>query len=278
MTFVIPGSRSRTGRQRASSAAPSSTAIRASQSAATYPICSGASVAYNVTPRPPACTAPRSARTCSLRFGSINATLSPGASPSTANPAATSSTRCLACCQIRDREPAPATAPVSASSEYALASPAVAATSRNSSHKVRPAITPSISARRRTMSLLTVSSTLGRQAPASPGRIVTAAVGGTSPHQRMDHQTRPSEDAAAGLSPRSRPLQREGKRTIPGSSRRISLRPANHSTSPRPIRVKDCPYASGGGRAGWQGGADGALVRVAFATRRPDTKSPGSRC
>ena len=56
----------------------------------------------------------------------------------------------------------------------------------------------------------TVSSTLGRQAPSSPGRIVTAAVGGTSPHQRMDHQARPSEDAAAGLLPRSRLIARSG--------------------------------------------------------------------
>ena len=154
MIVVSPGSWSRTGCQRASSAAPSSTAIRASQSAATYPICSGASVAYNVTPRPPAWTAPRSASTCSLRFGSISATRSPGASPRAANPAATSSTRCRTCNQVRDCQPSPAPAP--ASSEYARASPQVSATCRNSSHKVRPAVTPSISARRRTMSLLTV--------------------------------------------------------------------------------------------------------------------------
>ena len=156
MILVIPGSCSRIGCQRASSAAPSSTAIRASQSAATYAICSGASVAYNVTPRPPACTAPRSARTCSLRFGSINATRSPGASPSAANPAATSSTRCLRLQpgQGLPAVPGPGIAP--ASSEYAQASPEVSATCRNSSHSVRPAITPSISARRRTMSLLMV--------------------------------------------------------------------------------------------------------------------------
>ena len=176
MTVVIPGSRSRIGCQRASSAAPSSTAIRASQSAATYAICSGASVAYNVTPSPPACTAPRSARTCSLQFGSINATRSPGARPRAANPAATSSTCCLACDQVRDchPSPAPASAPVTASSEYAQASPVVSATRRNSSHRVRPAITPSISARRRTMSLLTVSSPLppGRPRPAG-GQMVS---------------------------------------------------------------------------------------------------------
>ena len=45
MIFFSPGSRSRTGSQRASSPAPFSTAILASQSAATKAICSGASVA-----------------------------------------------------------------------------------------------------------------------------------------------------------------------------------------------------------------------------------------
>ena len=125
MIVVSPGSWSRTGCQRASSAAPSSTAIRASQSAATYPICSGASVAYNVTPSPPAWTAPRSASTCSLRFGSMSATRSPGASPRAANPAATSSTRWRTRDQVRDCQssPPPASAPVTASSEYASASP-----------------------------------------------------------------------------------------------------------------------------------------------------------
>ena len=165
MIVLSPGSWSRTGCQRASSAAPSSTATRASQSPTTYPICSGASVAYNVTPRPPAWTAPRSASTCSLRFGSISATRSPGASPRAANPAATSSTRCRTCDQVKDCQPSPAPA----SSEYARASPQVSATCRNSSHKVRPAVTPSISARRRTISLLTVPLHLAARAASQPG-------------------------------------------------------------------------------------------------------------
>src|SRR5690348_10567551 len=205
MIVASPGSRSRTGCQRASSAAPSSTAIRASQSAATYAICSGASVAYNVTPRPPAWTAPRSASTCSLRFGSISTTRSPGASPRAANPAATSSTLCRACDQVRDCQPSP----VPASSEYASASPEVSATCRNSSHSVRPAIAPSISARCRVMSLLTVSSTLRRRTLATSDgldHVVADTVEVTSPRERADHQARrlstPDENTAprpAGL-------------------------------------------------------------------------------
>src|SRR5690349_18862854 len=171
MIAASPGSRSRTGCQRASSAAPSSTAIRASQSAATYAICSGASVAYSVTPRPPAWTAPRSASTCSLRLGSISATRPPGASPSAANPAATSSTCWRTCDQVRDRQPVPA------SSEYASASPAVSATCRSSSHRVRPAMTSSISARCRTMSLLIMSSTSSSRRTGQPGRAVAGCSG-----------------------------------------------------------------------------------------------------
>jgi hypothetical protein len=45
----------------------------------------------------------------------------------------------------------------------------------------------------------------------------------------------------------------------------------------KPVRVQDWPDASDGGRAGWQVGAGRALMRVAFATRIPDTQSPGSR-